>query len=100
MRHRLDRTLRLLIVMNIIVVGILALTMVADWAKVLPSVGGETAAPGASIEPSATAEQMQMGLAHIPTSNSCLLCHKIGRLQRASSRSRRSDTRSRAGPRA
>ena len=77
MRHRLDRTLRLLIVMNIIVVGVLALTMVADWARALPSIGG-TATAGASAAPSASAQQMQMGLAHIPTSNSCLLCHESG----------------------
>ena len=76
MRSRLDRTLRLLIAMNLVVVGLLALTMVADWLKVLPSIGGP--APSASDAPTATPEQMQMGLAHIPTSNSCLLCHEAG----------------------
>ena len=78
MRSKLDRTLRLLIAMNILVIGILALTMVADWAKVLPSIGTGSPASSASVEPSASPEQMQMGLAHIPTSNSCLLCHVSG----------------------
>ena len=76
MRLRLDRTLRLLIAMNLVVVALLALTMVADWMKVLPSIGGP--APSESVAPTATPEQMQMGLAHIPTSNSCLLCHESG----------------------
>ena len=58
MRSKLDRTLRLLIVLNLVVVGLLALTMVADWAKVLPSIGGQAAATGASAEPSASQEQM------------------------------------------
>ena len=78
MRSKLDRTLRLLILLNLVVVGLLALTMVADWARILPSVGGEAADTSASAQPSASPEQMQMGLAHIPTSNSCLLCHESG----------------------
>ena len=36
------------------------------------------ASTAASAQPSASPEQMQMGLAHIPTSNSCLLCHESG----------------------
>jgi hypothetical protein len=76
MRSKFDRTLRLLIALNLVVVALLALTMVADWMRVLPTV----AMPGStsSAAPTATPEQMEMGLAHIPTSNSCLLCHESG----------------------
>jgi len=79
MRSKLDRTLRLLIALNLVVVLLLALTMVADWADVLPAFGGGTpATTSASAQPSASQELMQMGIAHIPTSNSCLLCHESG----------------------
>ena len=76
MRSRLDRTLRLLILANFVVVALLAGTMVLAWMQVIPARGTaeETSAP--SVE--ATPQTMQMGLAHIPTSNSCLLCHERG----------------------
>ncbi|MEI7743606.1 MAG: hypothetical protein WCK58_07635 [Chloroflexota bacterium] len=75
-RSRFDRTLRLLIALNLVVVALLAGTMVLDWLKVIPA----KQAPVESALPSASASQelMQMGLAHIPTSNSCLLCHEKG----------------------
>jgi hypothetical protein len=77
MRSRLDRTLRLLIFANIVVVALLAGTMVLDWMRIIPARGtGE--APSAAPSASASPETMQMGLAHIPTSNSCLLCHEKG----------------------
>jgi hypothetical protein len=83
MRKRMDRTLRLLIVLNLVVVGLLAATMVANWLQIIPargtgsgSVPGNGASPGTSVTPSQ--ELMQMGLAHIPTSNDCLLCHLSG----------------------
>ncbi len=75
-RSRIDRTLRLLILLNIVVVALLAGTMVLDWMKVIPARG--TAEESRRRRPSATPETMQMGLAHIPTSNSCLLCHEKG----------------------
>jgi len=74
MKMRVSWMLRTLIVLNIIVVAMLAGSMVADWMRVLPAFGGTTPAPSAE----ATAGTMQMGLAHIPTSNSCLLCHTEG----------------------
>jgi hypothetical protein len=76
MRSRLDRTLRLLIVANFIVVALLAGTMVLDWMKVIPARGTATESSAPAVSPSP--ETMQMGLAHIPTSNSCLLCHERG----------------------
>lgn len=75
-RSRLDRTLRLLILLNLVVVAVLAGTMVLDWMRIIPARG--TADPTTPPEASATPETMQMGLAHIPTSNSCLLCHETG----------------------
>jgi hypothetical protein len=75
-RSRFDRTLRLLIVLNLVVVGLLALTMVLDWLHVIPARG--TAEESVAASASASPELMQMGLAHIPTSNSCLLCHEKG----------------------
>ena len=96
-RSRIDRTLRLLILANLVVVALLAGTMVLDWMKVIPARG--TAEESAAPSSVATPETMQMGLAHIPTSNSCLLCHEKGGAG-ISSRSRPSGTSSRAGRRA
>ena len=76
MRTRVDRTLRVLIVLNIAVVAILAGTMVLDWMRVIPA--RNTAAESLTPEATPAPETMQMGLAHIPTSNSCLLCHEKG----------------------
>jgi hypothetical protein len=76
MRSRLDRTLRLLILANIIVVALLAGTMVLDWMRIIPARGTLEASPVPFVSP--TPATMQMGLAHIPTSNSCLLCHESG----------------------
>ncbi|HEU0242639.1 MAG TPA: hypothetical protein VFQ75_01960 [Candidatus Limnocylindrales bacterium] len=76
MKRRFRLTLRVLIVLNILVVALLAGTMVADWMRILPTFGGAT--PSAEPSPLASIQTMQMGLAHIPTSNSCLLCHTEG----------------------
>ncbi len=76
MRSRFDRTLRLLILANILVVALLAGTMVLDWLRVIPARGTADATTAPAVSP--TPETMQMGLAHIPTSNSCLLCHQSG----------------------
>jgi len=79
MRSKLDRTLRLLILLNLVVVALLAATMVADWMRILPLPGASTPTGSAgSTAPSPSQEQMQMGLAHIPTSNACVLCHESG----------------------
>jgi hypothetical protein len=84
MKRRVDRTLRLLILLNLVVVAMLAATMVANWLQLIPARGtGSTGATGqaaSSGSPAASASQavFQMGLAHIPTSNDCLLCHVTG----------------------
>ena len=77
----MDRTLRLLILLNLVVVAMLAATMVANWLDLIPARGtgstsGDESATAASA--SASVPVMQMGLAHIPTSNDCLLCHVSG----------------------
>jgi len=80
----MDRTLRLLILLNLVVVALLAATMVANWFQLIPARGtgsanGDNGASGQGA-PSASASQevFQMGLAHIPTSADCLLCHASG----------------------
>jgi hypothetical protein len=75
MKRRMNRALRALIVLNILVVALLAGTMVADWMRILPTFTGTL---GPTPTPVASIELMEMGLAHIPTSNSCLLCHTEG----------------------
>lgn len=75
MKNRIDLGLRLLIIANIVVVGALAFAMMADWLRILPT-GSAAESPGAS--PSPSAETMEMGLAHIPTSAECVLCHESG----------------------
>ena len=84
MKRRVDRTLRILILLNLVVVAMLAATMLANWLQIIPARGtgtnGDTGQAGSSSGPSASASQavFQMGLAHIPTSNDCLLCHTSG----------------------
>jgi hypothetical protein len=75
MNTRLDVGLRALVVANILVVAVLAGTMIADWLEILPPrVAADNPVPTGSV----TGDLMEMGLAHIPTSNSCLLCHDGG----------------------
>lgn len=75
MKNRVDVGLRLLIVANFIVVGVLALAMVSDWLRISPPwMGGPTPSPSASASP----QVFEMGLAHIPTSAECVLCHEAG----------------------
>jgi hypothetical protein len=70
----LDRPVRLLLVANVAVLVILLTAVAVD------SFGGPR--PGhpqqASPTPSSSPELMSMGLAHIPTSNACVLCHEGG----------------------
>lgn len=75
MKGKIDLGLRALIVANILVVGLLAFAMIADWLEILPA-RGDDGSPAASASPSVPS--MEMGLAHIPTSADCLLCHVSG----------------------
>lgn len=75
MKGKIDLGLRALIVANILVVGLLAFAMIADWLEILPA-RGDDGSPTASASPSVPS--MEMGLAHIPTSADCLLCHVSG----------------------
>jgi hypothetical protein len=65
---------RLLLVANVAVLVVLLSAVAVD------SIGGPR--PGhptqASPSPSSSADLMSMGLAHIPTSNACVLCHEGG----------------------
>jgi len=76
MKRRLERAIQALLVLNVVAVGLL-LTIVVVFSL-------QSAQPGhpAQTEPSPSASGspgvMSMGLAHIPTSSSCLLCHETG----------------------
>ena len=75
----MDKTLRLLILLNLVTVAMLASLMVANWLQIIPTrssdaASGVPAAAGASP----SAGLFQMGMAHIPTSAQCVLCHEGG----------------------
>jgi hypothetical protein len=72
----MDRLIRLLIVANFVVVACLLAAVVVFSLQRSPAGHPEQAL--ASPTPSGSPELMSMGLAHIPTSNSCLLCHETG----------------------
>jgi hypothetical protein len=74
MKLTLSRGIRALVVANIVVVSLLLIAVLYDSLKSTPP--GHPAQ--ASTPASASLELMPMGLAHIPTSNSCLLCHETG----------------------
>jgi hypothetical protein len=76
MKRRLERAIQALLVLNVIAVALL-LTIVVVYSLQAGQPGHPTQSepsPSASSSP----ELMSMGLAHIPTSNSCLLCHESG----------------------
>ncbi len=75
----MDKTLRLLILLNLVTVAMLASLMVANWLQIIPtrsSGAGSDAPAAAGASPSAGL--FQMGMAHIPTSAQCVLCHEGG----------------------
>ena len=75
-RSRLEGWIALLIGLNVLIVAILLATVVYDQISVTPA--GHPAQELAAAAPSASTPLMQMGLAHIPTSNACVLCHAAG----------------------
>lgn len=74
MKSGAKRLIAVLIAVNIVAVAALLTTVILDQVNTSPA--GHPAQQEPS--PSASAELMRMGLAHIPTSNSCLLCHETG----------------------
>jgi len=72
MRH-LQRWIRLLIIANLLLVASLAVVITLDLMEASRS-GAVAPSAGASASPGL----MPMGLAHIPTSNACILCHAAG----------------------
>ena len=74
MKRTLDIVIVGVIALNVIVVGGLLAAVVLDRLQAPPA--GHPAQ--ASAAPSASTDLMQMGLAHIPTSDACILCHDSG----------------------
>ena len=72
-RSRIERWIAALVVLNVVAVAILVATVVLDQLNSTPG-----HPPQAEASPSASIELMAMGLAHIPTSNACVLCHEAG----------------------
>ncbi len=73
MRTAIDRGIRVLLAVNIVlVVGLLGIVVIS-------SIGSTPGVP-AQLEPTPTptGDTIPMGLAHIPTTNDCLLCHETG----------------------
>jgi hypothetical protein len=76
-RRRIDRSIRLLVVADLVLVLALAAALGVALVSWLPTAGH----PAQSVptpQPSASAGLMTMGLAHIPTNSPCILCHEGG----------------------
>lgn len=76
MRRRFDRLIRLLIALNVVAVA--SLLVAVALAALLSSSRIGTPAQLAAPDPSSTPDLVRMGIAHIPTTASCLLCHESG----------------------
>ncbi len=74
MKGTIDRWIKALLVVNVVAVASLLLIVLVYSVQAAPAGHPAQADPSASQSP----ELMPMGLAHIPTSNSCLLCHDTG----------------------
>jgi hypothetical protein len=74
MKGSLDRWIKLLILANVALIAILAAGLLFNmWAQQAGH-PDQAALPTASSSP----ELMEMGVAHIPTNNDCVLCHDAG----------------------
>jgi len=69
-RGSIALAIRALLVANVGLIAVVLLLVMASRP--------ETPGHPAQASPGASVELMPMGLAHIPTSNSCLLCHETG----------------------
>ena len=70
----LDRWIKLLVAFNAIIVGGLAVSMLAGILTSSPGHPDQAQVP----TPTPSSGTMAMGLAHIPTNNDCVLCHEGG----------------------
>ncbi len=76
MKVNVERAIKALLVLNIVAVALLVtIVLVYSLQSTRP---GHPAQAESSPLASASPALMSMGLAHIPTSNSCLLCHETG----------------------
>ncbi len=73
MKRRLDRSIRLLIALNVFAIG--ALLAIVAFSSLGTNLG--TPAQLQTRTPSSF-DLVEMGIAHIPTTASCLLCHETG----------------------
>lgn len=81
MKRRIDRLLAVAIALNVVAILVVAVAIAVLGLPSGTSGASGTAGHPAQSEapPSASPEAlMPMGLAHIPTGNSCLLCHETG----------------------
>ena len=70
---RLDRMIRILVALNIVALGIVAVVVLLGLSGTPGRQPAQLAVGTAG--PSATRELISMGNAHIPTTNACILCH-------------------------
>lgn len=73
MKPTMESGIRVLLVVNIVFVALLLGVVVLSSIRSTPGVPAQL-----DPSPSSSPELMSMGLAHIPTSASCLLCHYTG----------------------
>ena len=72
-RRRVEGAIRLLVAANVAALGIVAAIVLFGMSS-----GPGTKPPQIAPRPSASAELIAMGAAHIPTTNACVLCHGSG----------------------
>jgi len=73
MKVTMERGIRMLLVLNVVVVVTLLGIVVYSSLRTTPGAVAQL-----NPSPSASPDLMQMGLAHIPTTNACVLCHEGG----------------------
>lgn len=76
MRRGFQRTARLLVALNVVLVASLVVVMFLDLAGSSRGHPGQAGIPSPDATP--TPDWMAMGNAHIPTNNDCVLCHESG----------------------
>jgi hypothetical protein len=77
MRRRIELAIQVLIFGLVMVMAAMAGVIAFDLLRATP-VQPAASAPAEGSSPSSSPALMQMGLAHIPTSSACVLCHGAG----------------------